>query len=150
MNVVRATPAHASVAAELLDAFNREFGWPTPGPAPIAARLTELLAGDQVAAFLAGEPAAGIALVTLRPNVWYDGPVGTLDELYVAPAHRNQGLGADLLSAAEAWVSASGGNLLQINVDGEDIDARRFYERHGYVDREQGAPVSSLYYFKEW
>ena len=148
--VVRATVDQAQVAAALLDAFNREFATPTPGPQAIAARLAELLAGDSVAAFLAGDPAVGIALVTLRPNVWYTGPVGLLDELYVAPAHRSRGLGTRLLAAAEAWVTANDGTVLEINVDGEDIDARRFYERHGYSDREPGAPVSSLFYFKEW
>ena len=44
-----------------------------------------LLATDETVAILAGTPAVAVALVTLRPNVWYAGRVALLDELYVAP-----------------------------------------------------------------
>ena len=78
-----ATKAQAAVVAGLLDAFNQEFDTPTPGPAVPATRLRQILAGGTVFALLTGEPAVGVALVTLRPNIWYDGPVALLDELYV-------------------------------------------------------------------
>ena len=99
--VRRATPADADAVAVLLDEFNLEFQCPTPGSEVLARRLRVLLAGDRVAVFLAGQPAFAVAVVTFRPNVWYDGPVALLDELYVAPAHRNRGTGAQLLAAVE-------------------------------------------------
>jgi GNAT superfamily N-acetyltransferase len=102
-----------------------------------------------VCALLVGDPAVGVALVTLRPSVWYDGPVALLDELYVVPGLRGQGLGARLLRAAEELVRDRGGELLEINVDGGDVDARRFYERHGYSCIEAGQPEPALYYFRE-
>ncbi|MCW2613226.1 MAG: GCN5-related N-acetyltransferase [Frankiales bacterium] len=145
-------PAGASEArtvAVLLDAFNREFDTPTPGPDVLAARLERLLAGQQVVALLAGEPPEGVAVLTLRPNAWYDGPVGLLDELYVVPAHRSQGRGAALLAPAEQVVHERGGELLEVNVDGGDVDARRFYERHGYTCVEPGQTEPSLYYYRE-
>jgi GNAT superfamily N-acetyltransferase len=133
----------------MLDRFNREFATPTPGPALLAARLEPLLAGESVYTLLTGEPAVGLALVTLRPNVWYDGPVALLDELYVVPERRGQGIGTRLLKAAEAECARRGGRLLEINVDGEDTDARRFYERHGYTNREPGQSEPELYYSRE-
>jgi len=79
-----------------------------------------------------------VALLTLRPNVWCEGPVALLDELYVTPELRGGGLVSALLTTAEAVTRQRGGELLEINVDGDDTDARRFYERHGYLNTEPG------------
>ena len=144
-----AMPADAPVLAELLDRFNREFATPTPGPGVLAERLERLLSGELVHALVAGHPAVGMALVTLRPNVWYEGPVALLDELYVVPERRGQGIGTRLLKAVEAECTRRGAKLLEINVDGEDTDARRFYERHGYTNREPGQAEPELYYSRE-
>jgi GNAT superfamily N-acetyltransferase len=139
----------ADTVAELLDAFNREFDTPTPGTAVLADRLERLLATGEVVAILAGDPAVGVAVLTLRPNVWYDGPVALLDELYVTPGLRGQGIGSLLLEAAETETRRRGGELLEINVDGVDHDARRFYERHGYRNTEPGQDEPSLYYYRD-
>ena len=144
-----ATVTESRDVAELLDAFNQEYGTPTPGPAVLAARLERLLAEGNVVALLAGEPAIGVALMTLRPNVWYDGPVALLDELYVTPAHRGRGVGSALLRRAEIVARHRGAELLEVNVDGHDTDARRFYERHGYTNSEPGEDQPLLYYYRE-
>ena len=142
-----------TIAADLLDAFNLEFGTPTPGPAAIAARLASLLGNQTTFALIVSPPRSGeivgIALVTLRTNVWYEGLVGLLDELYVMPGHRNHGLGTSLLRAAEAELVARGGEVLEIGADGEDVDAQRFYERHGYVDHDEWSDQPSKMYFRE-
>ena len=139
----------AALVARLLDGFNREFDTPTPGVDVLAPRLEQLLPAGDVVALLVGDPAVGLALITLRPNVWYAGPVGLLDELYVVPARRGQGLGSALLAAAEQVVRARGGELLEIKVDGDDTAARRFYVRHGYRNSEPGREDQLLYYFRE-
>lgn len=144
-----ATPTDALTVAGLLHDFNFEFHEPSPGPAVLAARLSRLLAGDNTIALLAGEPAVGFALVTLRSNVWYDGPVALLDELYVAPALRGQGTGSALLEACCELVKSRGVELMEINVDGEDVDARRFYETHGFNCVHGEHPEPELYYSRE-
>lgn len=130
-----AQPADAPEVARLLDAFNREFDSPTPGPEVLTARLEALLATESTAAFLALDPGVGLALVTLRSNVWSDGPVALLDELYVEPAMRGRGIGSALIEEVLVWARARGAALLEVNVDQEDADALRFYARHG-VDQE--------------
>ena len=142
-----ATVAEAATVAQLLDVFNREYDTPTPGAAVLATRLKRLLAGADVIALLTGDPT--VALLTLRPNVWYEGPVALLGELYVAPDLRGRGLGSALLLAAEAVTRERGGELLEINVNASDIDARRFYERHGYTNREPGEDHPTFYYYRE-
>lgn len=144
-----ATALEASVVAGLLDAFNREFETETPGVMVLSRRMERLLVDDNVLALLAEVPATGVALLTLRPSPWFDGPVAVLDELYVAPMHRGRGLGAELLHAAEVAVSSRQGALVEVNVDGADVDARRFYERHGYSNVDAGQELPSYYYYRE-
>lgn len=145
-----ATPDDAPTLARLLHEFNVEFAEPSPGSEVLAARLSRHLAGDSTIALLAGEPAAGFALLTLRSNVWYDAPVALLDELYVAPAVRGQGTGSVLLETCCALVRTRGVRLMEINVDGEDLDARRFYERHGFSCVHGEHADAELYYSCEF
>lgn len=77
--------ADAALVARLLDDFNREFRTATPGIGVLKGRLQRLLGQSDVLAVLADDPAVGLAVLTLRPNVWYDAPVALLDELYVVP-----------------------------------------------------------------
>lgn len=98
---------------------------------------------------LTGEPASGVAVLSFRPNVWYRGPVAILDELYVRPELRGHRLGSALLDAALDVVRGRGGALLEINVDGEDTDARRFYEARGFTNTEPNQTDPMLYYYRE-
>lgn len=147
--VRRATPADAVVAAEMLHEFNTEFDTPTPGRRVLTSRLGDLLAGDEVVVLLVGEPATGLAVLTFRPSVWYDGPVAILDELYVRPSARGRRLGSALLASACDLVRGRGGGLIEANVDGDDTRARRFYEARGFANNEPGRTDPLLYYYRE-
>ena len=120
----------------------------------LARRLRALLAGDEtfaVFAVIAGPPAAlsAVALVTLRPNVWYGGPVALLDEMYVVPARRGQGIGSAVLEYFIAESQRRGVELLEINVDEGDVDAQRFYERHGFSGTEPETGERAFYFLRE-
>jgi GNAT superfamily N-acetyltransferase len=147
--VRRAVVDDAVVVAQMLDDFNREFDTPSPGPQVLAARLGRLLATDDFVALLAGESALGVAVLTFRPSVWYDGPVATLDELYVRPDMRGQRYGHAMLETACRLARERGAGELQINVDGEDIDAQRFYDAHGFTNVEPGASEPMYFYYRE-
>lgn len=161
--VRRATTDDAAEVARLLHDFNLEFDTPTPGPEVLAGRLRELLDGqgdpgatsaDSISAgtvaYLSGDPAVGVAVLTFRRNVWYPGPVALLDELYVAPAHRDRGLGSALVARLLADAVQAGVSAIEINVDEADTDAQRFYERHGFSATEPGSTERALYYFREF
>jgi GNAT superfamily N-acetyltransferase len=144
-----ATTDDAGEVARLLHDFNSEFGSPSPGAEVLAARLRVLLAGDATIAILAGTPAVAVALVTLRPNVWYAGQVALLDELYVVPHLRGHGIGSAIVDQLMSTSRARGVDLIEINVDEGDVDAQRFYERHGFSSTEPGSTERSFYYAQE-
>ena len=147
--VRRATAADAEVVAQLLYDFNTEFQSPTPSSEEFAARFRRLLPRDDVIVLLAGaEEPVGFALVTLRPTPYFDGPLAQLEELYVVPRLRGQGLGTALLDAAVELVRARDAGEMHINVDEIDTDARRFYERHGFVNIEPGEDYRMLCYLR--
>jgi ribosomal protein S18 acetylase RimI-like enzyme len=144
-----ATVADADEVARLLHDFNTEFDTPSPGSAVLAERLRTLLAADSTFALLAGEPSVAVALVTVRPNVWYDGAVALLDELYVQPHLRGRGIGTTLIDLLLQLARERGFDLIEINVDESDRDAQRFYERHGFSGVDLDTGERAFYYAQE-
>lgn len=146
--IVVAAPSDAGVLARLLLDFNEEFETDSDPEPVLVERFARILADDDVLALLApdGGRNVGFALVTLRPAIWFDGPVATLDELYVVPADRDRGIGGALLRKACGLLRERGCPEMHINVDEVDLDARRFYERHGFVTVEPGTDYRMLCY----
>ena len=144
-----ATVDDAAEISRLLHDFNNEFDTPSPGPTVLARRLGSLLASRDTFALLVGEPSVALALVTLRTNVWYDGKVALLDELYVTPALRGQGIGSAVMAKLLEVANDVGVDAIEINVDEGDIDALRFYERHGFSSIEPDTGERALYLFRE-
>ncbi|MDT7764333.1 MAG: hypothetical protein QOC63_3753 [Mycobacterium sp.] len=91
---------------------------------------------------LAGHPATGWALAIPSPT-----PARSNSPCKIRRA--SAVLGSALLTTAEATLRDRGGTLFEINVDAQDTDARRFYERHGYSNTEPGSTQPLLYYYRE-
>lgn len=151
-SVRKAETADAGVLGRLLHDFNAEFGTPTPTASEFADRFRPLLADSDLVAFLAEdaqERATGFALLTLRPTPYFDGPLVQLEELYVRPDLRARGIGTALLETAIAFARERGSREMHIGVDEIDVDTRRFYERHGYVNVQPGEEQRMLMYLRE-
>lgn len=58
-----------------------------------------------------------------------------VDDLVTAKAHRDKGLGAQLLKFAEAEARRLGFNNLRLCTGVDNKDAQRFYKREGWEDR---------------
>jgi GNAT superfamily N-acetyltransferase len=136
----------ANVLAQLLHDFNTEFDTPSPGVGVLEARLRTLLANPSTFSILTDSSPVGFALVTLRPSVWFDGYVAIVDELYVEPISRGQGLGTKLIAYVEQECLNRKVDYIEINVDEGDTDARRFYERLGYSGVDSDTGETALYY----
>lgn len=139
MTVRRAAPADSGAIAAMLTRFNAEFDTWVPALTDLHRRLALMLSGQNAYAVLAEAPEPeGFALVTLRPSPYYDGPVATLDEMYISPERRGQGLGSDVIGLVLHQARERGCGEVQINVDEGDVDTRRFYEQHGFTNHEPG------------
>lgn len=131
-NTRLATVRDAGDIAQLLDAFNREYDEPSPGVEFLTRRFHELLSSDLAYVVVAGDPIVAFGLVTLRPDVWANSLIATLDELYTVPEWRDNGYGSHILRYVISEAKARGAGELTIGIDAPDIDAQRFYARRGF------------------
>lgn len=146
-----AGPEDAEALARLQADFNAEFDSPCPVQADLVRRFRAILASPAGYAVLAGSARSpdGYGLVTLRPTIYSDGPLAVLDELYVRPPRRADGIGTAILARVVAELRERGGEEMHINVDEVDVDTRRFYERHGFANTEPGDDGRMLLYVRE-
>lgn len=144
--------ADTATLGRLLYDFNTEFGAPTPDAEEFAGRLRDQLPSYGMDAFLAEDDqgtATGFALVSSRPTPYFDGPLVQLEELYVLPRLRDQGIGTVMLDAVVEFARSEGSEEIHIGVDEIDTDTRRFYERHGFVNIQPGEDFRMLMYLRE-
>jgi GNAT superfamily N-acetyltransferase len=146
--VRRAGVEDAVLVGGLLYDFNVEFESPTPSADDFARRFAVLLEREDVVVLLAEDAGVvvGFAYLTMRPTPYHDGALAQLEELYVRPTLRDQGIGSLLMAEALALPGVA---EMHINVDEVDVDTRRFYERHGFVNIEPGADYRMLCYLRE-
>lgn len=88
--------------------------------------------GDDRAAFFAivGEQVVGLVVAHRdqdRPDAF------SVYQMWVAPEARGRGTGARLLTVLEAWVRERGGTILGLMVSDTAPNARRLYERAGFL-----------------
>jgi ribosomal protein S18 acetylase RimI-like enzyme len=60
-------------------------------------------------------------------------PIGILEDIYVAQAHRKAGIGGALLDAAAAYAREHGYSRLTLSTAHQNRIAQRLYLAHGYV-----------------
>jgi GNAT superfamily N-acetyltransferase len=145
--VRRATTADAGDVARVLHDFNVEFGDTTPGVEFLTRRFAKLIETGEMDALLAGGGPEGVAVLRFRPALWSESLDAYLEELYVVPDRRGQGIGTALMAAAMALARGRDAGLMSINVDEEDVDTRRFYERLGFRNHE-GNPEERMFFYE--
>jgi len=145
--VRRASAEDADDVGRLLDAFNTEFDDPTPGPEFLAGRVRELLGRDDFIVMLVGPEPLGVAVVRFRPTLWSEGLEAYIEELYVVPERRGEGLGRALLEATLAEARRAGANRIDLGTAESDTAARGLYASAGFTNLEHGAKM--LFYERD-
>jgi GNAT superfamily N-acetyltransferase len=77
---------------------------------------------------------AGLATLSETFAIYANGNYGVIDEMYVSPAFRSQGLGKQLIDAIKAFGRDKGWARIDVTApEGEGWErTRRFYEREGF------------------
>ncbi len=130
-----ATPADLDTAAALFDAYRQFYAQPADlGRARrfLAARLA---AGDTTLLLALDAAGAGVGFAHLFPSFTSVGtaPLVVLNDLFVAPAARGQGVGRALLAAAEAHARTTGAVRLVLQTAVGNAAAQRLYARAGWT-----------------
>lgn len=85
----------------------------------------------------AGGVLAGYFVLTLSWSLMYTGADAFVDELYVAPSHRGQGLGRRAVEFLLARCRDFGVRALHLEVERDNRRARALYRAAGFVDHRQ-------------
>jgi ribosomal protein S18 acetylase RimI-like enzyme len=133
-----------------LHAFNREYDEPTPDAEVIAQRAAPLMENGEVTVLFAGDGPDGFAQLRFRPSLYSGALDAYLEELYVVPQRRGQGLGRALLEAAMELARERGAAHIDLGTSEDDVAARALYESAGFTNREgrPDGPVM-LYYERD-
>jgi GNAT superfamily N-acetyltransferase len=109
----------ASIEQLVRDVVREVYGKLIPGDAlPTAGRWSR---------GLVAEVAGQIVGVVVSDDDW-------VEDLWVARDHRNRGIGAMLLTAAERQIAKRDYTEAQLRAVAENLDARRFYAAHGWAE----------------
>jgi ribosomal protein S18 acetylase RimI-like enzyme len=137
ITVRRAEVVDAPEVAQLLHDFNTEFSTPTPGIDALSERTAALMADGEITVLLGGERPDGIAVLRFRPSMYSDTLDAHLEELYVAPERRGQGIGRALLKAAMTTARETGAARMDIGTSEDDTAALGLYESLGFTNLER-------------
>ena len=148
IQVRQATVEDAAAIARLLHDFNLEFLEPTPGVEPLTGYVRQLFEAGEMAVMLAGDAPDGLALLRFRPSVWTGEPEAHLQELYVVPDRRGQGIGRRLLEEAIEFSRAAGATGIDLNTGETDTAARALYESMGFSNREGGPDGPPMLFYE--
>jgi ribosomal protein S18 acetylase RimI-like enzyme len=144
--VREATVEDAALIARFLHDFNAEYEEETPGVAELTRHATRMLTEGEMTVLLGGEGPDGLALLRFRPSVWTDRQEAYLQELYVVPDLRGQGIGEALMQAVFSTCREHDAAWIELNTGESDVAARTLYKKLGFTNEEGPDGAAMLYY----
>ena len=110
-----------------------ELGYPTDAGS-LPGRLARLDAGGSAIALVAEHEGQVVGLVTAHAfsSIHADGEMGRLTALVVTSKARHQGIGRQLMTAAESWLQSRGCVRSSVVSGIGRVEAHEFYAKMGY------------------
>jgi ribosomal protein S18 acetylase RimI-like enzyme len=147
MEIKRLTTADYHLVINLFDAYRVFYKYPSDiglAESFIKARLEN---NESVifAAFEDGSEAPG-GFTQLYPLISSGRAIKNwvLNDLYVEPQYRKQGIGEALIKTAAEFAKADGATFLQLETAIDNHNAQRLYENEGFV-KEEPDPLFFVY-----
>ena len=100
--------------------------------AQMARRLDKMAGVEAVLLAETSTGTAGLCCLRLIPYIGQDVPYAEVTQLYVRSEYQRQGVGAELLQAAEARAQVAGATCVHIITGQTNLDAQAFYRAQGY------------------
>ena len=122
MRLYYADEGYPFVEADARSALGELLGAPTLGRVWVAD------AGGTLVAY---------AVLTLGFSLEYGGRDAFVDDVYVTPEYRGQGLGQSALALVDAACRDAGVRALHLEVERHKVGAQALYRRFGFVDHDR-------------
>ena len=144
MALVRVTSVPAIELAGPLKLLDESLRGDEPLPEGFAVQLREAVeAGNlEVLAARMEHRVVGVAVLAYRLNVSAGGPFASIEDLYVRPRSRRQGVGRALLEAVAQRCKIRGVSYVEVQTDDEGAE---FYSALGYEPEPEVRVFSRSY-----
>jgi GNAT superfamily N-acetyltransferase len=138
LTVIRATLDHLEELVPLFDGY-RQFYQQVSDQAAARHFIQQRLAQDESVIFLAmlGEQASGFTQLYPSFSSVSMKRLWILNDLFVAPTARGQGIGEALLERARQFTLETGAKGLMLETAVDNLTAQRLYERLGWQRETQ-------------
>jgi ribosomal protein S18 acetylase RimI-like enzyme len=137
LEILRATTDHVDLLAPLFDAYRRFYGCAADLPAAQAFLAERIGRGESIIflALLDGRP---VGFTQLYPTFTSIGirRAWILNDLYVSPEARKQGVGRELMEAARKMAIESGAAWIELATAKDNDTAQSLYRSCGYCKEE--------------
>jgi len=143
-----ATPDDAPEVARLLHDFNTEYDDFTPGVEVLTENARQMLADGDMVVLLAGAGPDGLAELRFRRSVWTLKLDAYLEELYVVPGLRGQGIGRRLMREAMDVAREKGAARIELGTSEDDTAAVALYESEGFTNRESEPDGPTMFFYE--
>jgi ribosomal protein S18 acetylase RimI-like enzyme len=144
----RATAADADEVARLLHDFNAEYEEHSPGVGALAEHARSLLEAGEITVLFAGEGPDGFSLLRFHRSIYNGRPDAYVQELYVVPERRGEGIGRALLDASLDAAREAGAPHIELTTSEGDVEALSLYESSGFTNREGGPDGPRMLYLE--
>lgn len=136
IHLLVADESHTYIVAELLAGLFEDVGHNLTAP-EIADRFVAIDSDDRHSTLLAADEDSGeiVGVITVTESLalYAGGRIGVINELYVVPPFRSEGVGKILVDAVKQLARERGWVRLEVTTPGDDYTKTlRFYEREGF------------------